>query len=236
MSKERIAKLDDYIEEEIFEIVGKLEKSFGIKFERTTFINVKTFGELCDVFGQHITGQNKDDCTRQQAFYKVRKAISKTVHLDEKRIVPGDNLGLLFPHANRRRKIKEFENYLGASADILIYPRWMNLAFTICSIISFIVFFFDWRIAVSGIVLCVLTTKVAAKLGKSLTVQTVRQLTDKLTSENYAQMRRATGTVNKKEVLPVIADVFSDNLGVDKIHLTKNAKFRWAKNTSERKH
>ena len=43
-----ITKLDNYEDEDIFGVVLKIEKSFGLKFEKDTFYSVKTFGDLCD--------------------------------------------------------------------------------------------------------------------------------------------------------------------------------------------
>ena len=68
-------KLDEYEDEDIFDIVVKLEKSFAIKIARDAFINVKTFGDLCDVIESYIKYDNKEDCTKQQAFYKIYEKV-----------------------------------------------------------------------------------------------------------------------------------------------------------------
>lgn len=56
----------------------------------------------------------------------------------------------------------------------------------------------------------------------------VRDLTLKLSRENYLSMRRKKGTVNKKEVESMITDTFSNDLQIDKASLTRGAKFSWA--------
>ena len=81
-----ITKLDNYEDEDIFDVVLKLEKSFGLKFEKDAFYNVQTFGDLCDIFTNNLQGDNSDDCTTQQAFYKVRNAIAATQLIDAKSI------------------------------------------------------------------------------------------------------------------------------------------------------
>jgi acyl carrier protein len=55
------AKLDDYDSEHISDILVKLEKSFSLKFEKDAFYNVKTFGDLCDVFESHMNHLHRDD-------------------------------------------------------------------------------------------------------------------------------------------------------------------------------
>lgn len=58
-----ITKLDNYEHEDIFDVVVKLEKSFGLKFEKDAFYNVKTLGDLCDIITSKVQGDNSDDCT-----------------------------------------------------------------------------------------------------------------------------------------------------------------------------
>src|SRR5688572_27287999 len=95
-------KLDNYEDDDIFDVVVRLEKSFAIKFDKNAFIDVKTFGDLCDVIESYIKYDNKEDCTKQQAFYKIRVAISET-QLIEKRLINLDSkLADLFPRRNRR--------------------------------------------------------------------------------------------------------------------------------------
>jgi hypothetical protein len=222
-----ITKLDNYEAEDIGDVAFKLEKSFGLKFDKNTFINVKTFGDLCDVFEAHITYENRDDCTTQQAFYRIRKAISSTQLVNGSEIKLDSKLIDLFPRHNRRQKAKEFQSYLGIDIKILTYPSWLALIFGIGFLLSLIAFFFDWKVALSGIVFFILAMKIADKLGKNLDVQTVRQLTEKIARENYSDIRRTKKTVNRREILQTISDTFSSDLDIDKDYLTRDAKFSW---------
>ena len=63
-----ISKLYDYDDEDIFDVVVKLEKSFGLMFDKNAFYHVKTFGDLCDVFENHINYEHRDDCTKTASF------------------------------------------------------------------------------------------------------------------------------------------------------------------------
>ncbi len=222
-----ITKLDNYEDEDIFDIVVKLEKSFGLKFEKDAFYNVKTFGDLCDVFESYIRYEHREDCTKQQAFYKVRQAIGATQQISGDQIKLDSQLADLFPRHNRRLKSKEFKNYLGTDINFLTYPGWLALIFFVGFLLSLAAFFFDWRIAVAGIIVFFAAMKVANRLGKDLNMQTVREVTEKLSKENYIDIRRAKGTVNKKEILNIIIDTFSKDLDIDKAYLTRNDKFGW---------
>lgn len=221
-------KLDEYESEDIFDIVVKLEKSFAIKFDKDAFLNVKTFGDLCDVVESYIKYDNKEDCTKQQAFYKIRKAISETQLIDKKLINLDTKLVDIFPRQNRRRQVKIFQKKLGVNLKFLTYPGWLALIFIIGLLASFIAFFLDWKIAVSGIIFFAIALKIADKLGKDLAVETVRELTEKSAAEHYVEMRSSKLTVNRKEILDTINEAFISGLAIEKEHLTRDAKFSWA--------
>lgn len=222
-------KLDDCDSEDISDILVKLERSFGLKFEKDAFYNVNTFGDVCDIFENHMNHHHRDDCTKQQAFYRVRKAISATQEISEDQIKLDSSLTELFPRNNRRKKANEFKNYLGIDINILTYPDWLALAFVIGFLLSLGAFFVDWKIALSGIVFFISAAKIADRFGKDLELQTVRELTEKLSQENYIDIRRTKETINKKEIVRIITDTFSYDLGIDKNNLTREARFSWSK-------
>jgi hypothetical protein len=221
-------QLSDYDDEDIFDVVVKLGKSFHLEFENDAFRDVKTLGDLCDVFESYLTYQHRDDCTKQQAFYRVRKAISFTQDINEDQITPDSSLATLFPSHKRKSSIKTFKKYLGADIKLLTYPDWIALILVIVFIFSLIAFFFNWRIAISGIVISITASKVGNLFGKTLAQQTVRGLTEQLYRENYIDIRRAQHTINRKEVAQIIIDTFSHDLALDKANLTRDAKFSWA--------
>jgi hypothetical protein len=221
-------KHDEYDDGDIFDIVVKLEQSFAIKFEKDAFINVKTFGDLCDVFESYIKYDNKEDCTKQQAFYKIRAAISETQLIDKRQINLDAKLVDLFPKQNRRRQVEIFKRHLGVNLKFLTYSGWLALMLFVGLLASFIAFFFDWKIAVSGIVFFAIALNIADKFGKDLTIETVRELTEKAVAERYIDMRRYNLTANRNEILDTIKDSFSTGLAIDKELLTRDAKFSWA--------
>ena len=216
-------KLENYEDEDIDDVLRNLEKSFGIVFNTTAFKDVKTFGDLCDVIQAHINYEHKDTCTKQQAFYKIRKAISQVQLINESEIQMGSNLKEIFPINNRRSRIKGFKKHIGIKASILTYPGWFGDACGIGVVLSLIGFFFDWKIALSGFIFFIAAVRIAERLGNQFEVKTVKQLVDKLVVEHYVEVRREPGTINRNEIMNTIKDAFSSQLAIDKRYLTKEA-------------
>src|SRR5437868_13104950 len=98
-------QLEDYDDEDIFDVVIELEKSFKVKFSKTAFLNVKTFGDLCNIIQSYINYEHADGCTKQQAFYKIRRAINTVLPVKEGPIKPDSQLAELFPRKNRRQQV-----------------------------------------------------------------------------------------------------------------------------------
>lgn len=143
--------------------------------------------------------------------------------MDERQINLNSNLSDLFPRQNRRRKSKEFQDRLGVKVRILTYPGCVALFIVIGFLLSLVAFFFDWKIAVARIVFFISFTRIVNWAGKELELQTVRQITEKVTREYYSAIRRAKHTVNRNEILNTIKDAFSYDLAIDKVHLTREA-------------
>ena len=230
-----ITKLDEYISEDISDVIAKLEKSFQLKFDKNAFKEVDNFGKLCDVIETYIKYYNKDDCTKQQAFYKIREAISSTQQIDKAQIKLDTTLAELFPKQNRRKQVKEFRKQLGVNLKFLTSPGWLTLILLIEFVTSFIVLFSDWKVGVSGIVFFILASIIANKFTKDLQLETVKELTEKAAREHYIDIRRSKLTMNKNEILEIIKETFSNDLSIDKNYLTRDAAFGWTKSTSANK-
>lgn len=220
-----ITKLNDYLSEDISDVIVKLEKSFQLKFDKNAFKEVDNFGKLCDVIEAYIKYDNKEDCTKQQAFYKIREAISSTQQIHKKQIKLDTMLAELFPKQNRRKQVNEFQKKLGINLKFLTSPGWLTLILLIEFVTSFIVLFRDWKVGLSGILFFVLASTIANKFAKNLQLETVKELTEKAAREHYIDIRRSKLTMNKNEILEVIKETFSNDLSIDKNYLTRDAKF-----------
>ena len=224
-----ITKLDNYEDEDILDVVQKIEKSFGLKLEKEALYNVQTFGNLCDIFTTCLHGENSADCTTQQAFYKVRHAIARIQLIDAKSINLDAKLQDIFPRNNRRIKIQKLKRELNIPFKVLDIKAGLGWSIAIGVAASLLTLFFKWQFAVTGLLLFTATGWIAYKFyAKEFEVATVRQLTEKLARENYVNDRRKKGTINKQEISKVIIEIFSNDLGIAKTYLTRNEKFSWA--------
>ena len=211
--------------EDIEDLLVKVENSFVIKFGDTELIEIMTFGQLCDHIANKIQLDNSDDCTSQQAFYKLRNAISSTLQFDNKTITTDFPLVKLLPRQSRRVRTKKLEKHLGFKLNILRPPHWVTGTFVILLLASIVEIFFNWQIGLFGLLFSIAGLWVANKIGNELDLQTVGQVAEKMTRENYLKSRRNPKTFNKKEIEKVLTDWFSHELYINKNKLTRDAKF-----------
>jgi len=211
--------------EDIEDLIAKVEVSFNIKFIKDELIHIRTFGQLCNHISNKIQLENSDDCTSQQAFYKLRKAISTTLQIEHNKITPDTSLNDLFPRTTRRSKVKILEQHLAFDLNILRPPHWITNGLLLTLFISFVGLFFNWKFGLSGLGLSILGLWLGNKVANELDLQTVAQIAKKMTSENYFQSRRNPKTFNKSEIENILTDWFSNNLGLDKGELTRHTEF-----------
>lgn len=209
--------------EDIEELLVKVEQSFGIRFVSGELTHVNTFGELCDHIVNKIQLNSTNDCTSQQAFYKLREAISSTLQIDHKKISANFLLTDILPAQSRRLKVRKLEDALGFKLNILSPPDWVIWSLLFLSIGAFIALFFNWKIGLSGIVFSIAGFWFAEKIANELNLQTVGQVAEKMTRENYLKSRRNPNTFNQKEIEKVLTDWFSDEFGLEKAELTREA-------------
>ena len=212
--------------EDISDVLEKVEKSFGFKFGDSELKDVKTFGELCDLITNKVQGDNVNDCTTQQGFYKLRNAIAATQVIHKSSITTDTNLKQLFPRHNRREKIKELQNELDMTFDILDIKAWLGWAIFIGIAGSLILFFFNWKLALSGLTFFLAISWIAYEFfAKEFKLATVGQLTEKLTRENYLKSRRNSSTINRNEISQKVKEFFSKELDLEEEVLTRQATF-----------
>jgi len=210
--------------EEIEYLIAKIEDSFQIEFEENELQNVKTYGELCDEIKKKIELQSIDNCTSQQAFYKLRNIIIKLTNSEKIEVSPKTELINLFPEKNRALKVQAIEKELGFELSILRPTKLVIGIVSLFMLVSFIGIFFSWKFGFLGIGMSIFGFWIAQKTGNTFTLKTVGNLADKMVRDNYLKSRRNPKTVNRKEIENVISDLFSDYLYLDKSKLTREAE------------
>lgn len=218
-------ELKDVDPDDMDEVLIKIMTSLNMKFGDKELIHIETFGEFCDHIVNKIHLDHADDCTSQQAFYKLRQAISWALGIDGKVILPSSSLVTLLPRQGRRSHVEKMESHLGFSLNILRAPHWITGTLAILLFVSFIVLFFNWQIGLLGLAFSVVGLWCTDRLGSILDVQTVGEVVKKMTQENYLKSRRDPSTCNKSEIEHVLIDCFSNDLDIAKSNLTRETKF-----------
>ncbi|MCS4226924.1 hypothetical protein [Sphingobacterium sp. BIGb0165] len=217
-------ELENVDPDDISDLLVKVEKSFDMKFESTELMHIITFGELCDHIANKIQLAHLNDCTSQQAFYKLRDAMASILQIDYKTIMTSSALLALLPKQSRRSLVKKLEVHLGFKLHILRPPYWASVTLAILLVTSCAALFFNWQIGLAGLAFSNAGLWLAKKFGNILNLQTVGQLAKKMTSESYFKSRRNSSTFNKSEIEKILVDLFSNDLGIDKSKLTREAK------------
>jgi hypothetical protein len=217
-------ELENVDPDDISDLLVKVEKSFDMKFESTELMHIITFGELCDHIANKIQLAHLNDCTSQQAFYKLRDAMASILQIDYKTIMTSSALLALLPKQSRRSLVKKLEVHLGFKLHILRPPYWASVTLAILLVTSCAALFFNWQIGLAGLAFSNAGLWLAKKFGNILNLQTVGQLAKKMTRESYFKSRRNPSTFNKSEIEKILIDLFSNDLGIDKSKLTREAK------------
>ncbi len=211
--------------DDISDVLVKVEKSFDFKFSGTELKDIKTFGELCDIIIDKVQGDNSNDCTTQQAFYKLRDAIADALLIDKKNITPDTDLQKLLPKNIRRQSVKAIEQHLGSKTNVLRPKHSVSGTLAILFIASLIGLITFWQAGLVGLLVSIIGVAISTKLGKELDLLTIGQFAEKLSREHYLKSRRVTKSVNKSEVAQKIKELFIADLGLEEHQLTRQASF-----------
>ncbi len=214
-------KLENIDIEDIELVLQKVEDTFDFRFVNKELIKIKNLGQLSDAIKDKIKLEHKESCTTQQAFYKLKKILISQSGLDE--INPKTELSKIFPKKNRLKLIRKVEEKLSFKLNITQPKRVYVNILLILFVISILSFFYDYKIALFGIIVSILGIWSTHKFGKELNLKNVGDLAEKMKRENYLKSRRDPKSVNINEVEQVIIDLFSIELNLRKSELTRKA-------------
>jgi hypothetical protein len=220
-----IYKLNNVDPDDLGYVLVKIQKSFNITLDNDGLKNVNTFGGLCDVIAKKINLEHADNCTTQQAFYKLRNAIANTTGIDKCAINPQTRLSDIFPKENRIAVIAEIESDLGCNMDILKPHQWIISVFALTLVCSIITFLYSWEIAVAGIIFSATGLKLAGKFGKEIHLKTVGELANKISRESYLKARHNPCIVNKNEIEQKVKELFINELPLKAAGLSRGSRF-----------
>ena len=180
---------------------------------------------MCDHITNKIELDHSDNCTKQQAFYKLRNAISGTLNIDKASITTDTDLQKLLPKQNRRNIIKDVDKHLGFKTNILRPKYFVTETLAIILLTSFVGLFIFWQVGLIGLTLSIVGLTVATKFGNELDIKTIGQFSEKISRENYLKARRLIGTANKKEIAKKVKELFIADLGMEEHQLERQSSF-----------
>jgi acyl carrier protein len=218
-------KLFNVDPDDISEVLVKIEKSFGLKFGDTELKDVKIFGEICDIIASKIEADDSNNCTTQQAFYKIRDAISEALSIDKASITTDTDLPNLLPKHIRRKVVKGVDKKLGFKTNLLRPKYSATGTLAIILFASIIGLFIFWKVGLISLTLSIVGLTVATKFANELDIKTVGQFSQKIARENYLKARRATGTANKTEIIKKVKEIFMAELGLEEHQLERQSSF-----------
>lgn len=210
---------------DIDDLLGKVETSFDMHFADNELAHIETFGELCDHIANKIQLINSNECTTQQAFYKIREAISNILKSDKSTIDTKTSLSIIFPKQTRKRQIRELYKELNINLNLLRPHHFFTSILIAALLISLLVIFFDWKFGLSIFGATIIASIISARLGNELGELTVGDIAKQITREHYTLIRRNPNTFNKNEIEGILKDMFAHGLGLDKSELRRDATF-----------
>jgi hypothetical protein len=120
-----------------------------------------------------------------------------------------------------------WEQAIGTPLDLLTIKIWINYVLFAGYLVSLLALFFKLLLGLAGLASFVLLTWLANRfLRTEFKIFTLGAVTRKLADKHYAKARRHAGTINKKEIVPMIRRAFMQEFDLPKEALQRNADLR----------
>jgi hypothetical protein len=219
-----IYKLHNDELENIEDLVPSIEKMYQFKFEDDEISKLENFNDFCDLIVSKIDLENVENCSSQQAFYKLRKSIVALNLAEKGQITPETKLEAIFPRKERIALVRSLEKHIGFKINLIHPPDALSISLLLLVVVSFVFLFFDFKFGLLGLGIAVLSLNLAKKFGKEMKMKSIRELVEKITQENYLKIRTKSNTINRKELKSVITNWIADHLDLEKEKL-KTATF-----------
>lgn len=202
-----LQNIDPY---EIESFLPELEKSLQFTFDNDELTKIFTFGDLCDYIVNKLEEKSTNDCTSQQVYYRIRKAVIEAQLCDEHTFSANTSLEEIFPRKHRYQLIRKFESHLGFKVQLLHPRRWLQLLSRLALLVSIVTLCCAFLPGIVGVAISIIGLLFSKLPGKKLTVTTVRQLAKKMAKENFNDVRRHPSVVNEEEITRKIKSLFKE--------------------------
>jgi hypothetical protein len=209
--------------EDLEQVLHRIENTFSIHFKESEIADIKTYGDLCNIIISKVEFNYGNDSATQQAYVKLKEAIVSITDTNPEIIKPDVSLEKIFPKRIRRKQVKKLEESLGYELDLLTPRGFIVMSFLFLMIISVIFMFIFRTYGLIGLCISFLGLFLSSRLGNEFNVNTIKDLSEKIAEENYANSRRWKNNFNKAELEKQIDNLISRQLDIDKNKLKKEA-------------
>ncbi|MEK6508492.1 hypothetical protein [Myroides sp. C4067] len=212
-----------YQYEDLDYAIENFVNEYDLPLDPQKLAEVRNVAEILDLIVSYFKQEKREDCTSQQAFYKLRTILHK--YTNESDIKPNTRLEELFPKQNRIENIKRVEEDLGFKLKVFKPKEYKVLMLWLFFFVLVIFAFFQQFLLVTlGIVVLYFLRGIIFENGEEFKVDTVGELVKLMVEKNYFKSRRDPNTMNEKELREMIAKYFADCLGLEREEFL-NAKF-----------
>ena len=131
----------------------------------------------------------------------------------------------IIPKNNRKKIIKQLEGKIDFELNLLVVPEWLLTFLFLILFSSIITLFFLFKFGVFGIIFSLLCYSISGKFVLIYELETLGQIAEKMTRENYLKSRKNPKTFNRNEIRKILTDIFSKELFIEKSELGNEAMF-----------
>lgn len=221
--KEYLMEQDDFCI--LQDILTDFEKDYQISLNKEELSQIKSFEELLSLLVNKFDYEDVNDCTEQQAFYKLRKSIIE-LNPNVKEIALDTELEDIFPESNRKSKLAKLKKSLGMKLEILEGSKVENFLLILGVLASMVYMFFSFNYGLLGLAISIYFLHIANRDGNSFSIKTVRDLVKYMVKRNYFKCRRNPLLMNKKEFREVVFNYFLDRMDLEEEELRTAVLFK----------
>ncbi|MDM1404855.1 hypothetical protein [Myroides marinus] len=208
--------------EDLNDALLSLEREYRLSYDYSAIEKATSIQEILDVVYKsflNLDKERKEDCTSQQAFYKLKSVLQK--YCEEAVITPSSQLETLISRENRIATIGMIDGELGFKLHVLRPKESLEITLWAVLLCLIIMFFFIPLYALVGSVIWVFVCQSLYSNAKEFKVETVGELVKQMVMNNYFKSRRDPNTINEQELRKVVVSYLADSLGLTEEELVE---------------
>ncbi|MDR0227996.1 MAG: hypothetical protein LBI72_02910 [Flavobacteriaceae bacterium] len=201
--------------EDLNDALLSLEREYRLTYDYSAIEKAKSIQEILDVVYNsflNLDKERKEDCTSQQAFYKLKSVLQK--YTKKAVITPSSQLEMLIKRKNRITTIRSIESELGFELKVLKPTAELSLFLWLVFLGTVVSVFISMYFAMLIGFIWLLSYWIIYSNAKEFKVETVGELVKQMVMNNYFKSRRNPNTINDQELRKIVVSYLADNLGL----------------------